>query len=580
MGAYGRLLGYIAIIKNEIFIKVLMGLAVSATYIGQAVAMAKAVSVVFSGGSVSDIAQYIAIALIAVLLRGLLTKLMESYSKIMAARIKNKIRLLIFDKILRLGPSYLSGRRSGQVQSLVLDGIESLEPFLVYYIPQIITIAVSGLAIGIYLTILDWVTGITLLIAMLLCIIVPYLTVPLVSRSIVSYWRSYAVLNSQYVDAIQGMTTLQAFKASRAKGIELSGNAMDFYRQAIRNTTFSLIDSGLMIFLISIASTVTVAIAAFRTDSGIIPAMAVPVFLFLAAECARPMMELNGYWHNSFLGLSVAEELFEIMDHRLIITEKQTPDQTSLDQGLPDVRFSQVSFAYHPDATPALSNVTLNINAGQKIAVVGKSGSGKSTLVNLLLRFFDASQGKILLNNVDIKEYAIDYLQSKIAVVFQDTYLFNGSIEENLRMARPGAGEAEVVAAARAAGAHEFIMNLPNGYQTEIGERGATLSGGERQRLSIARAILKDAPLLILDEATSNVDAKSEALIQKTLESLARNRTTVIIAHRLSTIQNADRIYVFDQGKLLESGTHEKLLKSNGTYTNLIKAQRGEKNHE
>ena len=580
MGAYGRLLRYVAAIKNEVALKVLIGVAISATYIGQAVIMAKAVYAVFAGGSVSDISWYLVIALVAVLLRGFLTRLIEGYSKVMAAKVKNKIRLMTFDKILRLGPGYLSNKRSGRVQSLVLDGIESLEPFLVYYVPQIITIAISGLAIGIYLAVLDWVTGVITIIAMVLCVIVPYLTIPLVSRSIVAYWRSYAVLNAQYIDAMQGITTLQAYKASRAKGVELAGNAMAFCRQAIRNTTFNLIDSGIMMLLTSIASTITVAIAAFRTDSGFIPVMAVSTFLFLAAECARPMVDLNNYWHNSFLGLSVAEELFEIADKNLMITEKENPDRISLDQGLPSVRFSEVTFAYREGTKPAIDRVTLEIKAGQTVALVGKSGSGKSTVVNLLLRFYDPSQGNILINGVDIKDYAIEHLQSKIAVVFQDTYLFHGTIAENLRMAHPDADDNAVMAAANSAGAHDFIMALPDGYQSIIGERGATLSGGERQRLAIARAILKDAPLLILDEATSNVDAKSEALIQKTLESLTRDRTTVIIAHRLSTIQNADKIYVLNEGDLEETGTHEELLQLNGVYSHLVHAQRGGKTNE
>ena len=579
MGAYGRLLRYVAAIKNEVMLKVLIGVAISATFIGQAIAMAKAVSVVFVGGTVLDIAWYLVIALSAVLLRGLFTKLMESYSKVMATKVKNKIRLMIFDKILRLGPSYLSDKRSGQVQSLVLDGIESLEPFLVNYVPQIITIAISGLSIGIYLSMLDWVTGVIIIIAMVLCVIIPYLTLPLVSRSIVTYWRSYAVLNSQYIDSMQGMTTLKAFKASHTKGDELAGNALAFYQQAIRNTTFSLIDSGIMMLLTSIASTITVAIAAFRTDQGIIPVMAVSTFLFLAAECARPMIELNNHWHNSFLGLSVAEELFEIVDKKLDITEKENPDQTSLDQVLPSIRFCDVTFAYNKDAKPAISKVSLDIKAGQTIALVGKSGSGKSTIVNLLLRFYDCSQGNIEINNVNIKDYSIEYLQSKIAVVFQDTYLFHGTILDNLRMAHPDADNHAVIAAAQSAGAHEFIMDLPHGYQTIIGERGTTLSGGERQRLAIARAIVKDAPLLILDEATSNVDSKSEALIQRTLESLTQNRTTIIIAHRLSTIQNADKIYVLDESNLVEIGTHEELLQLRGVYANLVHGQRGEHTH-
>ena len=211
------------------------------------------------------------------------------------------------------------------------------------------------------------------------------------------------------------------------------------------------------------------------------------------------------------------------------------------------------------------------------MAFVGKSGSGKSTIANLLLRFYDMDVGTIKISEMDIREYDLNYLLRNIGVVFQDTYLFHGTIAESIAMAKPQAAEQELKKAAKAAGAHEFIMNMTDGYQSMIGERGATLSGGECQRLAITRAILKDAPLLILDEATSSVDAKNEKLIQKTLETLTKNRTTIIIAHRLSIIQNADKIFVLSEGRLLEQGNHEALLKLNGVYSGLINAQiRGE----
>ncbi|MEG2382927.1 MAG: ABC transporter ATP-binding protein [Oscillospiraceae bacterium] len=577
MVVYGRLIRYVTVIKNEVAIKVLIGILTSATYIGQAFAMAKAVSIVFVGGSFKSIIPYFLIALFAVLLRGALSRVMEGYNKVVAARVKSKIRMMVFDKILRLGPGYLGERRSGRVQSLVLDGIESLEPFLVNYIPQIITIGISGLGIGIYLATLDLVTGIVIILAMLLCVIVPYLTVPFVKNSIVRYWRSYATLNAQYIDAIHGMPTLMAFKASHAKGKELAENAQNFYVESMRNTTFSLLDSGIMMLLTSIASSVTVAIAAFRTDSGLIPVMAISTFLFLAAECARPMIELNGHWHNSFLGLSVAEELFEIVDKELAITEIENPDTSSLKTKLPAISIRDMSFAYSKEAKPALHNISIDIDAGQTVAVVGKSGSGKSTLVNLLFRFYDPQEGEILLNGIGLKNFGIEYLRSSIAVVFQDTFLFRGSVAENIRMAHTDASDETIIAAAKAAGAHDFISALPQGYETIIGERGETLSGGERQRISIARAIVKDAPLLILDEATSSVDAKSEAVIQETMEALSKGRTTIIIAHRLSTIQNADKIFVLDEGELAEFGTHKELLSKNGVYAGLINAQRGDK---
>ena len=574
MGVYGRLLHYVSQIKGEIAVKVLLGLGVSATYLMQAVVMAMAVTHVFAGGTAADIKWHLILALIAVLARGLLSRSTEAYGKVMAARIKGKIRALIFDKVLKLGPGYFGGKRSGKVSSLVLDGIESLEPFFVNYVPQMITVAVTGITVGVYLCFLDMATGLVVVASMVLCVVIPYLTVPLISPQVESYWRNYSVLTSQYLDSIQGMTTLKAFNASAAKGSELMENATTFYKRSIKNTSLSLINSSMMLILTAVVSSVTVVVAAFRTDIGIMPVTAVSAFLFLAAECARPMTELGKHWHSSFLGLSVAKELFEIVDREPDIQEKELPDRRSMDESLPGIRFQDVSFAYREGSDPAVKGITLDISPGMTAAFVGRSGSGKSTILNLLLRFYDAKDGRIAFNGIDIRDYSIDYLQSKMAVVFQDTYLFGGTIAENIRMANQDATDREIIAAAKAANAHEFIVAMPNGYDSIVGERGATLSGGQKQRISIARAFLKNAPILILDEATSSVDAKSEVLIQQTLDKLMKDRTTIIIAHRLSTIQNADRIFVLDNGRLAEQGAHEELLRLGGVYSELIHAQR------
>jgi ABC-type multidrug transport system fused ATPase/permease subunit len=573
LGAYGRLLRYVAAIKGEVAVKAVLSLGVNASYVFQAVVMARAVSRVFDGGGLETVVPLAALALAAVIVRGILTRSLEVWTKVMAARVKTKIRLQVFDKILRLGPSFVSQKRSGQLQSLALDGIESLEPFLVNYIPHIISVAITGCAIGLYLLRLDALTGAVLIAAMLLCVTVPYFTVPIVAKSIVSFWTSYAKLNAQYVDALQGMATLKAFNAGKIKGAELAGDALDFYQKQIRNTTFSLIDSGLMNLLMSVASLVTAALAAYRTELGIIPVASVTVFLFLSIECARPMADLNMFWHTSFLGLSVATGIFEIIDMEMNVREKEHPDTVSLDGGVPDISLQNVSFAYREKNGDAVHDISLHVPAGKTVAIAGHSGSGKSTLINLLLRFYDTARGSIVIGGADIRGYALSYLHSKIAVVFQETYLFGGSILDNIRMARPDAPETDVIQAAKMANAHDFISALPDGYNTIIGERGATLSGGERQRVSIARAILKDAPILLLDEATSSVDMQSEALIQEALKTLAQNRTTIIIAHRLSTIRHADTIFVLEKGKLVEQGTHNELLTRNGIYAALIKAQ-------
>jgi ATP-binding cassette subfamily B protein len=238
------------------------------------------------------------------------------------------------------------------------------------------------------------------------------------------------------------------------------------------------------------------------------------------------------------------------------------------------VGFEGVHFAYHPDA-PVLDGIDLHIPAGQNIALVGQTGSGKSTLVKLLLRFHETSQGRVTLDDLDVRDIRLPDLRAAIGLVSQDVFLFHGSVRENIAYGRAGASEEEIIQAARAAEAHDFISRMPLGYDTIVGERGQKLSGGQRQRLSIARAVLKDPPILVLDEATSSVDNETEAAIQRSMKHISVGRTTLVIAHRLSTVVRADRIYVIEQGRIVEQGTHESLMERNGLYASLWAVQTG-----
>jgi len=573
MVKYLRLIRFLKDFKREAAGKILIGLLSVSCGFFQAFMVAGAVAAVFQGKGTELILWYLAGASAAILLKAFLSRYHEGYMKKMSAKVKGAVRTELLDKLMSLGPAYQNSRRSGNVQSLITDGVESFEAFLVNYIPQTAVVFLSVTAVICYISSLDWIVGLMIFASAVLSIIIPHFFMPAVSRVMIEYWQSYAHLNAQYIEAMQGMNTLKAFHAGRKTLERLKGDADHFADESIRNTGISLADSALIILLSVVGTSVSVAVAAWHTASGTLPAQELLIILFLAGECMRPLTDLNNYWHSSYLGLSVADQLFAVLDAPVVLTQKPESDAAQITNIPPDIELKDVTFRYSEDAAPALSKVGIKIAPGKTTAIVGKSGSGKSTIVNLLLRYFDVDSGEMLIDGIDVRDFTLDGLRSRIAVVFQDTYLFYGTMEENLRMAKPSADMDEIVSAAKAANAHSFIQELPDGYQTMVGERGASLSGGERQRIAIARAVLKDAPILILDEATSSVDVESEQLIQQSLSGLMKNRTAVIIAHRLSTIAGADRIFVFNEGFLCEQGSHQELLEQNGEYANLIRIQ-------
>jgi ATP-binding cassette subfamily B protein/subfamily B ATP-binding cassette protein MsbA len=297
----------------------------------------------------------------------------------------------------------------------------------------------------------------------------------------------------------------------------------------------------------------------------------VAFFLYLEMFYA-PIHNLSGAWEAVQSSLAGADRVAGL------ISEPEEPHNVPnaiplLERATGNLEFKQVSFEYL-DGLSVLENITLNIPANSVTALVGPTGVGKSTLVSLIPRFYDVTSGSITLDKRDLREVTLDSLRQQISIVLQDVFLFYGSVRENLLFGRPDASDQEILAATKAANAHDFIQQLPNGYDTLIGERGVRLSGGQKQRLSIARAILKDAPILILDEATSSVDTETELLIQQALERLVRGRTTIIIAHRLSTVRNADQIVVLEDKVIREIGTHQELMALNGLYRHLYTVQR------
>jgi len=283
----------------------------------------------------------------------------------------------------------------------------------------------------------------------------------------------------------------------------------------------------------------------------------------------QPLRNLSQLWPTASAGLAAAERMFAAIDAKPKIVDR--PGAKALVRNGGTVSFRDVGFAYQAEAGPTLAGVSLDVPAGQKIALVGPSGAGKSTIFNLLLRFYDAQSGAIILDGQDIQSVTLQSLRAAIGVVTQEAVLFDESVADNIALGKPGASLGEIKAAAKNAAAHDFIMAMPEGYDTRVGEGGLKLSGGQRQRIAIARAMLRNAPILLLDEATSALDAESERQVQEALARLMKGRTTIVIAHRLSTVVDADRIYVLERGKVVQSGAHAELVAADGLYANLYR---------
>jgi ABC-type multidrug transport system fused ATPase/permease subunit len=300
--------------------------------------------------------------------------------------------------------------------------------------------------------------------------------------------------------------------------------------------------------------------------AGTLSAGSLVAFVLYIQRFFEPIRDLGFRWNNLQMAMAAGEHICEILETEIQMQEDPHPVSLSCMRG--EVEFCHVSFHYHP-STPVLQDFSLHVPAGQSLAIVGHTGAGKTTLVNLVARFYDVISGAVLIDGIDVRRLSQENLRRQIAVVLQEPFLFSGTVRDNLRYGNPTANDAAIVAAAQALGAHDFIMRLAHGYDTDVRERGSLLSHGQRQLLSFVRALLADPRLLILDEATASIDAETECLVQAGLATLLRDRTAFLIAHRLSTVKHADRIIVLDQGRLIESGTHEELLLRRGLYYRL-----------
>ena len=518
--------------------------------------------------------QWITIFAGLVLIKAILAWVFRTGQFRASSEAKLNVRDQIYKQVIKLGPGILGKRRTGEIANMSTEGVEYLDYYFSVYFVQIwIAIAIPLFLVTAIFWI-DWVVGLWMLAG-----------VPLTPLFVGSSARCFRRISSsnedvknrnsaQYLDSIQGMSTLKMFNQDVRRGQQMEAD-----NEVQRKTTMKLllVAQSQFVFLelgFALFSTaVAMGVSLYRYSGGFMTPGEVVAVVLMSLEFSRTLLLIGEFFFAGALGREVAAKVIEFLDEKAPIKSDDRAHPGKSDGGAISIEFKDVTFTYPGADEPAIENLSIKLEPNETVALIGKSGSGKTTVTNLMLRTLDPDSGQILFGGTPEEELAVEWIREQIALVPQDPFLFYGTFATNLRMAKQDATDEELLAALKAAELQDFVEASPAGLDTKVGDQGMALSGGQAQRLAIARAILKDAPIVVLDEPTSQIDVETEALLNIALERLTANKTVLLIAHRLSTIEQADRMIVLDHGRLAESGTRDELLASGGIYASMIRTK-------
>ncbi|MGE2732407.1 ABC transporter ATP-binding protein [Mycolicibacterium vaccae] len=521
------------------------------------------------GVDFAAVARTLALALALYLVAALMVWVQARLLNIVVQRTIAGLRTAVEEKVHRLPLRYFDTRQRGEVLSRVTNDVDNVQQSLSMSITQLLTSILTMFAV------LAMMLTISPVLTLLTVVTVPlslWVTRKIARRSrelFVAQWTNTGKLNAHIEETYSGFTVVKTFghrAHAEERFRELNG---DVYRASFGAQFLSGLVSPATIFIGNISYVAVAVVGGLQVATGQITLGSIQAFIQYVRQFNQPLTQIAGMYNTMQSGVASAERVFDLLD-----AEEETPDAP---RALPAttgggrVEFEHVSFGYQPD-TPVIENLSLVVEPGTTVAIVGPTGAGKTTLVNLLMRFYDVSAGRILLDGVDITTVSRQSLRSRIGMVLQDTWLFAGTIYDNIAYGRPDASRDEVIDAARAAYVDRFVHTLPDGYDTRVNDGGTNISAGEKQLITIARAVLARPQLLVLDEATSSVDTRTEVLIQRAMTGLRRDRTSFIIAHRLSTIRDADLILVLEHGRIVEQGSHDELVARRGEYWTMTQA--------
>lgn len=488
-----------------------------------------------------------------------------------AAQIAFDLKTQVFTAMQRLSLKFYNHQQTGSLMTRVNNDANHLQSFFHDGLPYFIVNSLRLVGVTVILVAMDWQLALMVLIPVPIIVFGIVKIRPILWRFYTKRWRASSRLNSVVNDSLSGVRVVKAFGKEDLEIERFSQRNERVFRvnQEVGKLTSTVFPA--MSYFMSIGSLVIWGFGGWRVVKGSLTfgtLMAFTGYLWMLYGPLEFMTRVVEWWSSS---MNSAQRIFEIIDSPEVLWQPEEPVRLQKLKGSVEAR--DVTFGYE-EGKPVLENVSFKVEPGEMIGLVGRSGAGKSTIINLISRLYDPTSGQILIDGVDAREIDQKDLRRQIGMVLQETFLFRGTVYDNIAYARPDASPEEVMEAAKIANAHDFIIELPDGYETILGERNINLSGGERQRIAIARAVLHNPQILILDEATASIDTETEALVQEALERLVEGRTTFAIAHRLSTLRQADRLFVLDKGKLVEVGTHEELLRQKGVYHMLFTTQR------
>lgn len=549
---------WLAIICNIIII-LLIGQFINNIYSGEITSIAD--KSIFMSGT---------IIILLLCIRFICNILYAKFSNLASSKARMTLRELVYKKLLKLGNEYSNVESTSSIVQVMVEGVEQLEIYFGKYLSQFFYSLLVPITLFVFMSFISFKAALVFILCVPLIPISIIAIMKIAKRILKDYWKSYSDLGGTFLENLQGLTTLKVFNIDEKRHQKMNTEAEKFRKITMKVLSMQLNSITIMDLVAFGGAAAGTIVALIQFSRGEIAPGSLIIIILLSSEFFIPLRLLGSYFHIAMNGMAASDRIFGILDAKE--REKNIDNNVKEITGDITIKLNNVSFSYDGERE-VLKDINMEITPKGMVAIVGESGSGKSTIASIILNNYKVNQGEILLNSVDIENIDLDTIYENIALISTNSYIFNGTILDNLLMAKKDASEDEINSALKTARLYDFVKGLKDGLLTDVGQAGSALSGGQKQRLALARVILADRPMIIFDEATSNIDVESEESIWEAIYELSKNKTILVISHRLANVKDAKKIYVMNKGHLVESGSHDELMSKEKYYYDMVNKQ-------